>query len=355
MTSEAKRVRGRIRAVASAIAIGAFVGIINSPLNHFEDQALAAGEVITVEPGTAARGEFITVTVSRISSSTFCSYLPFAGDGYFMRVYLLDYATGDNFHLFPQQSETFNPSTQQSLTLRVGPIPDRYPLGQISVVGDCMYPDGRQTGNTAVPFTLTVVEAGQSAPDPSPAPSAPAPNSAQPADQPATVNESAAEMEIPALEERVSRQTPQPAQELAFSVSSGQEADRSSVVVEGFVPSWATTVTVYLVNGLTQTPLFNFTVDSGHFSEVVRIPESTGAGEYLLRAESERGCPPPSRTCLMSTEATISVTTNSVEIFGLSVPRTAERTTDQITLVLVGLSIAGLILAVVAISRYRRS
>lgn len=315
MTTEAKALPSRIRGMVAAVALVALVGLVNSPLTQSENQALAAGEVITVEPGTAARGDFITVTVSRISSSTFCSYLPFAGDGYFMRVYLYNYDTGENFYMFPQQSETFNPSTQQSLTLRVGPIPDRYPLGQISVVGDCMYPDGRQTGNTAIPFTLTVVERGQAAPAPAPAPEpAPAPAPA-PAEEPAQAAEASTdpaavdlgEDSLTEVAERQSRSQPSAPAGLTFRVAqSNSTSGTSGLFLIGKTAGLTSDLTIELTSGESRYVLSKLSPTNGTLRAEIFVPTGLEPGTYELRATTDSECIGANCPAMPATTVTIS-------------------------------------------------
>ncbi len=335
------------RAGMWSVAVLLAFAMLLTPGTSLEGQASAAGEVITVEPGVAARGDFLTVTVSRISSSTFCSYLPFAGDGYYMRVYLYDYDNNTNYHQFPQTSELFNPSTKQSVTLQVGPIPSSYPLGRISVVGDCMYPDGRQTGNTAIPFSLNIVEAGQTAPAPDPAPPPaqqnPSPAISQPESDPAVANESADAASTGTPSAQAPRDAPQVPHSLSFSLRQQQEGPSSSLHVEGYAPESASRIDVYLVGASTEISLLSLTVTDGWFAEVVSIPETTQPGEYTLRAVAERGCPPGS-TCRLSTEAAISVTSGSFEVLGETVTRRQDSVASAGGAILWAVSLIGAIL-----------
>lgn len=323
MTTEAKTPRNRIRGVISAVALVALVGIMTSPLTQAENQALAAGEVITVEPGTAASGDFITVTVSRISTSSFCDYLPYAGDGYYMRVYLYNYDTGENFYLFPQQSEAFNPRTQQSLTLRVGPIPDRYPLGPISVVGDCMYPDGRQTGNTAIPFTLTVVERGQAAPAPAPeAESAPAPTPAPPA-EPAQAAEGSTDVAAAGLgedtltevSERQSRSQPSAPAGLTFRVAQSDSIVGSSgLFLMGKTAGLTSDLTIELTSGESRYVLSKLSPTNGLLRTEIFVPIGLEPGTYELRAITDRDC--IAADCPKMPATTVTISDDGYQVLG---------------------------------------
>lgn len=319
MTTEAKTLPSRIRAMVSALALVALVCIINSPLTQAENQALAAGEVITVEPGTAASGDFITVTVSRISTSSFCDYLPYAGDGYYMRVYLYNYDTGENFYLFPQQSETFNPRTQQSLTVRVGPIPDRYPLGQISVVGDCMYPDGRQTGNTAIPFTLTVVERGQAAPAPAPAPEpapAPAEESAQAAE--GSTDAAAADLgedSLTEVAERQSRSQPSAPAGLTFRVAQSDSTSGSSgLFLIGKTAGLTSDLTIELTSGESSYVLSKLSPTNGTLRAEIFVPIGLEPGTYELRATTDGEC--IGATCPAMPATTVTISNDRYQVLG---------------------------------------
>lgn len=312
------------------------VAVVNLPLMHSAEQAVAAGEVISVEPAVASRGDFITVTVSRISASSFCDYLPYAGDGYYMRVYLLDYEANAYFHIFEQESETFDPRKQESITLRVGPIPERYPLGEISVVGDCMYPDGQQTGNTAIPFTLTVVEEGQSAVTPEPAPepaTEPAPEPATPETAPApstseettnTDSDAASEdAQNPASSTEVSTLTargrPEASAGLSFSVGQENTSARDAVLfLIGQLPEFDGEVTIELVSDSSDLELTSFTPSAGPLREEIVIPEGTEPGSYQLRATGEGLC--AQTNCTKESQTSLVISDDSYEALGVRLP-----------------------------------
>ena len=118
------------------------------------DPAYAAGEVITVEPATVTPGQEVTITISNIVASSFCDYLPYAGFGYTATAYMR--TLGNDYHQFFNESPPFDPGSDDEVSFKVQ-IPFNFPQGRTSITGDCWAPNGMQTGNTANPFIIEVV------------------------------------------------------------------------------------------------------------------------------------------------------------------------------------------------------
>jgi len=300
--------------------------------------AFAAGEVITVTPGTVARGDFITVTISQISRSSFCDYLPYAGDGYYAEIYLFDYASNSGYYVFSQKSERFDPKAVQSITVRVGPIPASYPLGQVSVVGDCRHPDGRQTGNTAVPFSLSIVgEGAANGATPTPGPTEPTPAAPLETEAPAGIAADDTAASGGASLGPRSRTKPAAPKPLRFAVEKTGTGEQSrGIVLTGSLPDFTGRTTVELVGDNSTVLLADFNNDDGRVWEAISVGDDVQPGTYMLRALSWGSCGSTNQQCRATAEVAITVQDELIRVLDEELARGAlERTTSSAALPLI--------------------
>lgn len=315
-------------------------------------QALAFGPQFSISPFTVSPGQPFTATLKGISGSNFCGSSP-EGTGYYIDILLQNLEMELAVPVAGSPSETgIDPRTVGDVSITTRPVPDWFPLGTHLAVAYCRAPDGGWTSNNVPARDIQVVAAG-TAPSQGSGTATTEP-AEEPTVAPETLDEPAAAAETDIEPERSTRSSPMPAQTIGFTVKNSPESGKNQLYVEGVVPTWATEVKVYLVAGSTETVLLDLNINSGAFSQAVTVPGTTTTGTYLLRAESWRNCPPP-RECRMTSEKTVTVTANSVDVLGYSVPRDATGSSSALAASLIGLSILGLVLAVAGFGLYRRA
>lgn len=322
-------------------------------------QALAFGPQFSVSPFIVSPGQPFTATLKGISGSNFCGSSP-EGTGYYIDILLQNLEMELAVPVAGSPSETgIDPRTVGDVTITTRPVPDWFPLGTHLAVAYCRAPDGGWTSNNVPARDIQVVAAGtaprqesgavatEPAEEPAVAP--------EPSDTPVAATDTDTETDPATENQQSARASPMPAQTIGFTVKESPETGKNQLYVEGVVPVWTTTVTAYIYSGTWETPITTFTISSGPFSQLIELPGSVSTGDYTLRVESERGCPPESRTCRMSTETAISVAPSSIDVLGYSVPRDATGSSPALTYSLLGLSILGLVLAVAGFVLYRRA
>lgn len=239
--------------------------------------AFAAGEVLNVSSDVVEHGATITLTVTNIVASSFCDYLPYAGEGYYAEAYILNLS--NDIYFFPPQSERFDPRKDDSVTLEVV-LPGSFPVGMAAITVDCMYPDGRQTGNTAKPRTVEVVARGASPQTQSASPEATAEEPL--AEQPAQVE--SGEPAPPTLSEPIIA-TPRPLPRAAVVVEQtiGGEP-RNMLVLDGnqLEPNQEIIVRLEGVSSTYAREIHVFTVTQPSFRTPLILPSDLSDGEYRL-------------------------------------------------------------------------
>lgn len=316
-------------------------------------QALAFGPQFSISPFTVSPGQPFTATLKGISGSNFCGSSP-EGTGYYIDILLQNLEMELAVPVAGSPSETgIDPRTVGDVSITTRPVPDWFPLGTHLAVAYCRAPDGGWTSNNVPARDIQVVAAG-TAPSQGSGTATTEP-AEEPTVAPETLDEPAAAAETDTEPERSTRSSPLPAQTIGLTVRQSPESGKNQLYVQGVVPVWTTTVTAYIYTGTWETPITTFTINGGPFSQPIELPGSVFAGDYTLRVESERGCPPESRMCRMSTETAISVTASSIEVLGYSIPRDTAGSSAALTASLIGLSILGIVLAGAGFGLYRRA
>lgn len=251
--------------------------IIGSPAGT--KPAFAAGEILDVSSPVVEHGQRITLTVTNIVASSFCDYLPYAGEGYYAEAYIMNLSK--DMYFFPPQSSRFDPRKDDSLSLEVV-IPDSFPLGMAAITVDCMYPDGRQTGNTAKPFTVEVVSRGSAPKSELGAVDA---NAEEPVAE--DVAQTSPEDSPLGLEEQLPAVSATPVPRLAFVLESFEsEEAKPALVLDGNRVDSAEEIIVLLEGTSTNysSEITRFLATNSSFREVIRLPTNLPDGKFRLLA-----------------------------------------------------------------------
>lgn len=244
--------------------------------------AFAAGEVLSVSSDVVEHGVPITLTVTNIVASSFCDYLPYAGEGYYAEAYIMNLS--NDFYWFPPQSSRFDPRVDDSVTLEVV-LPSSYPVGMAAITVDCMYPDGRQTGNTAKPRTVEVVSQGSS---PSSRTTGPEEGTDARLNEPPIQGESDQQATQLGVEGAVALFSPLP--RIAIVVEETDATEPQNVLVlDGNQIETDQEIEVRLegVSSNYAAEIHAFTTSQPNFREILFLPADLRDGSYRLVVEAE--------------------------------------------------------------------